>query len=232
MTWLDAQTSVCRTSCRGVHALGTMRRALGACFGLGHSGSAGSAGLNGMRGPIQISRGSGGVLSATRSADQIPKQSTSKTPKTEKATSKRRKPKKASSKKNVPKQDIPSVPKPEPVISTFFPASHWAAPQAMITKLDTWGSAFLRVVRECGRVGLAARGILPTWPSRDQLLLETNSMWEQNAPGLRHLFGHWLPWGLRTCTSSLATSSPLPGAFSKRLRLHRVPFMTTCWPGS
>ena len=66
-------------------------------------------------------------------------------------------------------------------------------PPALTTTLDTWGSAFVRVVRECGRVALTARGLVATWPSRDQFHVGTDCsgaeapVWALKAMGIAHV---------------------------------------------
>ena len=167
-----------------VRAFGTMRRALGVSVDRGRFGSAGAAGLADVRSSTQISCGFVSPPSASCS---------SKAPVRKKGISKGPRLQKAISKTAASKKDISKAPKCEKDISTCFPASHWAVPLAMAAKLDNWGPAFVRVVRECGRVALAKRGMLATWPARDQLHVGTDCsgaeapVWALHAMGITHV---------------------------------------------
>ena len=67
-----------------------------------------------------------------------------------------------------------------------------------------------------GRPLFAGYGSVGVWRWQNEACLrlgpvETSSMWEQTVLGLRHLFGHCMPWGLRMCTSSLVRRSGRAG---------------------
>ena len=118
-----------------------------------------------------------------RSKKSVPKKKVSKAPKAPKPQTDISK----------PRTCISEAPQPQKDISTRYPASHWAVPPAMAAKLDTWGPPFVRVVRECGRAALAARGLAATWPSREQFHLGTDCsgaeapVWALKAMGIGHV---------------------------------------------
>ena len=155
-------------------------------FGIGRdrASSAGDAAKAKVNARTQISRGSGSSSSASRSAKSAMPQ---------KSVSRKHESQKAKLKKTVSKKKIPKASTAQKDKSTCFSASHWGLPTALTTKLDSWGSAFVRVVWECGRVALAASGLSATWPSQNQLHVGTDCsgaeapIWALRAMGIAHV---------------------------------------------
>ena len=102
-------------------------------------------------------------------------------------------PQKAKLKKTVSKKKVPKASTAQTDTSTCFSASHWGMPTTLTAKLDSWGSAFVRVVWACGRVALAASGLSATWPSQNQLHVGTDCsgaeapIWALRAMGITHV---------------------------------------------